>query len=215
MTAQRSLFRRTSVVVAASAAALALTACGGGDGDRAHGGHGSSPTASATPSASAGAGSTAPGGENNAADTAFALGMIPHHRQALEMARLAPTRAGSAEVKKLAEEIEKAQDPEIRTLSGWLVAWGEQVPAEGSGHGGHDMAGMMTAEEMDGLKKSSGAAFDKAFLELMVKHHEGAVAMARTEQAGGAYGPAKEMAGSIIGSQSAEIARMKSLLGAG
>ncbi|MFF3014623.1 DUF305 domain-containing protein [Streptomyces sp. NPDC057939] len=215
MTARRSLSHRTSVVVAATAAALALTACGGGDGDPAHAGHGSAATASVTPSASAGAGSTARKGEHNAADTAFALGMIPHHRQALEMARLAPTRAGAAEVKKLAEEIEKAQDPEIRTLSGWLTSWGEQVPAEGSGHGGHDMARMMTTGEMDGLAKSSGAAFDKAFLELMVKHHEGAVAMARTEQAGGAYGPAKEMAGSIIGSQSAEIARMKSLLGTG
>ncbi|MFD3870585.1 DUF305 domain-containing protein [Streptomyces sp. NPDC058623] len=216
MTVQRSLIRRTSAVVAASAAALVLAACGSGeDGGAAHGGHDSTPTASASAKPSADAGSATRKGGNNAADTAFALGMIPHHRQALEMARLAPTRAGSAEVKKLAEEIEKAQDPEIATLSGWLVAWGEPVPAEGAGHGGHDMAGMMTAEEMAGLTKSSGAAFDKAFLELMVKHHEGAVAMARTEQAGGAYGPAKEMAGAIVASQSAEIARMKALLGTG
>ncbi|MET9611023.1 DUF305 domain-containing protein [Streptomyces sp. NPDC006512] len=221
MTARRSLIRRTTAVAAASAAALVLAACGADQPDGpAHDGHGSTPKAPASSSASAGAAAKEGAGKggNNAADTAFALGMVPHHRQALEMARLAPARAGSAEVKKLAEEIEKAQDPEIKTLSGWLLSWGEQVPAEGSGqggHGGHDMAGMMTADEMDRLAKSSGGAFDKAFLELMVKHHEGAVAMARTEQAGGAYGPAKEMAGAIIGSQSAEIARMKALLNAG
>ncbi|KIF06344.1 hypothetical protein PL81_08035, partial [Streptomyces sp. RSD-27] len=80
--------------------------------------------------------------------------------------------------------------------------------AEGGGHAGHSMSGMMTGEEMDRLSKASGKAFDTAFLQLMVKHHEGAVAMARTEQTEGRYQPAKDMAAAIIGSQSAEITRM-------
>ncbi len=67
------------------------------------------------------------------------------------MAGLAPGRTRSPEVRKLAEDIEKAQDPEIETMSGWLTSWGEEVPAEGamdySMHG--DMEGMMSAEEMD------------------------------------------------------------------
>ena len=163
----------------------------------------------ASPSASA----PAQQGDHNAADTAFDKGMIPHHRQAIEMADLAATRAESAEVKKLADEIKKAQDPEIKTLSGWLTSWGEQVPAEGAGHEGHDMSGMMTAQEMKQLEASSGKAFDTAFLTMMVKHHEGAVAMAKTEQADGTYQPAKDMAGQIITSRSTEIARMNTLLG--
>jgi uncharacterized protein (DUF305 family) len=118
-------------------------------------------------------------------------------------------------VKSLAEDIKKAQDPEIKTLSGWLTSWGEDVPAKGamdhSMHGG--MEGMMSAEEMDKLKSSSGTAFDTAFMELMIKHHEGAVAMAKTEQADGAYAPAKRMAGDIITSQTAEITEMNKLLG--
>jgi uncharacterized protein (DUF305 family) len=146
--------------------------------------------------------------------------MIPHHRQAVEMADLAPERAGSPEVEKLAAEIKKAQDPEIRTLSGWLTSWGEEVPADDaamdhSAHGMEGMDGMMTDQEMRGLEDASGEAFDTAFLELMIKHHEGAVAMARTEQADGAHAPAKKMAGEIITSQSAEIERMNRLLGKG
>ncbi|MFJ1563661.1 DUF305 domain-containing protein [Streptomyces erythrochromogenes] len=213
MTSKRFLFRRAAAVVSAGAAAVVLAACGGGDSTGGHDGHGAA-AASASPSATASAQSPAAQGQHNAADAAFAKGMIPHHRQAVEMADLAPSRARSAEVKKLAEDIRKAQDPEIRTLSGWLASWGEQVPAVGAmDHSAHGMSGMMTAEQMDRLKNASGAAFDTAFMELMVEHHEGAVAMAKTEQAQGAFPGAKAMADAIVTSQSAEIAQMKKLLG--
>ncbi|MFI1942582.1 DUF305 domain-containing protein [Streptomyces virginiae] len=206
MTTKRSLIHRATAVAATATATLVLAACGG-NGDNAGSAHNGNSAAS--PSTSA----PAQQGDHNAADVTFAQGMIPHHRQAIEMADLAATRAESAEVKKLAGEIKKAQDPEIKTLSGWLTSWGEQVPAEGQGHGGHDMSGMMSSEEMKQLESSSGKAFDAAFLQMMVKHHEGAVAMAKIEQSDGKYGPAKEMAGAIITSQSAEIARMNALLG--
>ncbi|MBT2440528.1 DUF305 domain-containing protein [Streptomyces sp. ISL-36] len=205
MISKRFLVRRTAAVVAAGAAAVVLAACASDDGSAGHNGHStSSPAASASASQ----------GQHNAADVAFAKGMIPHHRQAIEMADLAPSRAESAEVKKLAEGIKKAQDPEIKTLSGWLTSWGEQVPAEGAmDHSAHGMAGMMSAQEMEKLKSASGKAFDTAFMELMIKHHEGAVEMAKTEQAQGAFPEAKTMAQAIITSQSVEIAQMNKLLG--
>ncbi|PPS85566.1 DUF305 domain-containing protein [Streptomyces sp. MH60] len=218
MIRKRSLVRRTAAVAAAAgAAALVLAACGGngdgdGDGDSpaGHNGHNATTSSSAPASASA----SASQGQHNAADVAFAKGMIPHHRQAVDMAGLAPDRAQSAEVKKLAADIEKAQDPEIRTLSGWLTSWGEEVPAEGAmDHSMHGTGGMMTAEELTELENASGKAFDTAFMEMMIKHHEGAVEMAKTEQADGAYGPATRMAGGIISSQSAEIEQMNGLLG--
>ncbi|WP_407840313.1 DUF305 domain-containing protein [Streptomyces sp. DSM 116496] len=199
----KNLIRRTAIVAAAGAASLVLAACGSSDDTSA---------GQSTPSAVSSA--PAAQGQHNAADVAFAKGMIPHHRQAVEMADLAPTRAESAEAKKLADEIKKAQDPEIQTLSGWLTSWGEQVPAEGAmDHSAHGMAGMMTAEEMDKLKDSSGKAFDTAFMEMMIRHHEGAVAMAKTEKADGAFPDAQTMADAIIISQTAEITRMNSLLG--
>ncbi|MFD9569876.1 DUF305 domain-containing protein [Streptomyces sp. NPDC059982] len=215
MTTQRSLIRRAAALTATATAALVLAACGGsGTGSGSGSAPGESPAHAghAAPTAPSSGGASPRQGGNNAADTAFAQGMIPHHRQAVEMAGLAATRSGSAEVKALAEEIKKAQDPEIATLSGWLGSWGEQVPAADAGHGGHTMSGMMTGGEMDQLAKASGPEFDRAFLTLMVKHHEGAVAMARTEQRDGAHGPAKDMAAAIISSQSAEITRMNGLL---
>ncbi|MBT2398764.1 DUF305 domain-containing protein [Streptomyces sp. ISL-100] len=208
MIKNRSLFRRSAVVVASGAASLVLAACGSGDeSSEGHSGHTSkSPTASASaPTAQ---------GQHNAADVAFAKGMIPHHRQAVEMADLAPSRAESAEVKQLAADIKKAQDPEIKTLSGWLTAWGEQVPAEGAmDHSTHGAGGMMTAEEMDKLENSSGKAFDTAFMEMMIKHHEGAVSMAGMAKTDGIFPDAKKMADAIIASQTAEITKMKDLLG--
>lgn len=210
MTAHRSMIRRAAAVAAAATAAVVLAACGGGDDNSASGHNGHTSASSSAPSSA-----PAEEGAHNAADVAFAQGMIPHHRQAVEMGDLAETRAGSADVKKLAVEIKKAQDPEIKTLSGWLTSWGEDVPKDGEGgdHAGHSMSGMMTAEEMTELEKASGKAFDTAFLEMMVKHHEGAVEMAKTEKADGSYQPAKDMADAIITSQSAEITRMNDLLG--
>ncbi|MDG9714856.1 DUF305 domain-containing protein [Streptomyces sp. DH10] len=208
MIRKTSLIRRSAAVAAAGTAALVLAACGGsGDSAAGHVSHtGTSPSAAAsTPTAQE---------KHNAADVTFAQGMIPHHRQAVEMADLAPSRAKSAEVKKLAEQIKKAQDPEIKTLSGWLTSWGEQVPAEGAmDHTAHGAGGMMTAEEMNELEKASGTAFDTAFMEMMIKHHEGAVSMAKTEKTEGAFPDAKKMADAIITSQTAEITQMNDLLG--
>lgn len=209
----RTLTRRAALAAVAVTGALVLAACGG-DNDSAgggHTGHGSSATASASaaPSASATA--------HNAQDVSFAQGMIPHHQQALEMAKLADGRASSARVKDLASRIEKAQDPEIRTMTGWLTSWGEQVPMAGMDHSAHSgmsgMSGMMSEADMTALKKATGKDFDTKFLSMMVGHHEGAVEMATTEKEKGQYGPAKTMADAIVTAQNAEIKEMKQLLG--
>ncbi|MGW7427569.1 DUF305 domain-containing protein [Streptomyces sp. NPDC054813] len=201
--------RTRAVLVALTAtAALALTACGSGDGT-AH--SGTPATAHAGASAS---GSSA--GAHNAQDVTFAQRMIPHHRQALEMAELAAGRASSTRVKDLAARIEKAQDPEIKTMSGWLKAWGEDVPMAGMDHSGHTgMAGMMDDTDMTALKKAEGTDFDTMFLTMMVEHHRGAVEMATTERSQGAYAPATGLAGDIVTAQNAEIKEMKQLLGKG
>ncbi|MFG3337958.1 DUF305 domain-containing protein [Streptomyces tendae] len=230
MNSIRTRTRRTALVAATATAAFLLAACGGGSGDDGGGSAHEGPHGSA--SASADAGST-PGNEtgeqaHNAQDVAFAQGMIPHHRQALEMARLAPDRSASAEVEDLAARIEKAQDPEITTMTGWLTAWGEDVPQPaasnaspgatepmpGMDHSGHSgMPGMMDGQDMAELEKASGRAFDTMFLTMMVEHHEGAVEMAGTEQAEGRYAPAKALADDIVTAQNAEITEMNKLLG--
>lgn len=148
------------------------------------------------------------------ADVAFATQMIPHHQQAVEMAGMAKTRATSAEVKRLATAINAAQGPEIKTMSGWLRSWGKPVPSPGHAmHMGSEMPGMMTEAEMAELGKASGAMFDRMWTQMMIKHHKGAVSMAKTEQTTGRYGDAVALAKKIESDQNREISMMQQLLG--
>ncbi len=151
----------------------------------------------------------------NSADVEFLQGMIPHHAQAIEMADLATNRAGSASVKDLAARIRAAQQPEIDTMTGWLRDWGKKVPSMQNGAsmdmGDGDM-GMMSNAEMSDLRADQGSEFDTMFLEMMVRHHKGAVAMAQTELNDGKFVQAKALAQTIIDAQKSEITEMNQLL---
>jgi uncharacterized protein (DUF305 family) len=149
--------------------------------------------------------------DHNDADVAFARAMVPHHEQALEMAELVPSRSSDDRVRDLARRIEKAQDPEITRMNEWLRRWG----AQSSGHEGHDMTGMMSHEDMTELEGLSGAEFDRRWLDLMIRHHEGAVEMARTELEDGRDADARKLAQAIIDGQQREITEMKDLLKTG
>jgi uncharacterized protein (DUF305 family) len=149
---------------------------------------------------------------HNQADVTFTQMMVPHHEQALEMAQLASSRASSADVKALAANIEAAQQPEIDKMNGWLNAWGAESMS-GMDHGSMDMGqGMMSQADMDKLKAKSGTAFDHDFLSMMMQHHDGAIAMARTELADGRNANALALAASIQVTQQAEISQMQALL---
>ena len=54
------------------------------------------------------------------ADVDFVRGMIPHHEGAIDMAKTVLAFGKSAEVKKLAEDIIKAQEGEIAWMNEWL-----------------------------------------------------------------------------------------------
>src|SRR6266540_5473292 len=194
----RTRNRRLAVVALAAAGAVLLAGCGGGDNDMGHDGM-DMPA------------SDQPAGDHNSADVEFATAMITHHQQALEMAALAEDRAQSPEVKALAAKIEKAQDPEIELMSGWLRDWDQPVPSPGS-MSGHQMPGMMSEHDMASLKDTSGKDFDRLFLKLMISHHQGAVDMARDEQKDGKNPAVKKLARSIATSQTAEIKQMRDLL---
>ncbi|WP_424887050.1 DUF305 domain-containing protein [Streptomyces sp. XH2] len=195
--------------------ALVLVGCGGKSGS---GRPPSTAQASVTGPAATSASPSVPAGQHNQADVAFAQGMIPHHRQAIVMSEMAEAHASSGDVKALAEKIKKAQAPEIDTMTAWLNAWGEPVPRgmSGTGHGSPaGMPGMMTDRQMDDLRGTTGSAFDRMFLTMMIAHHQGAIDMAGTEKKEGQYGPAERLADSIITSQTAEIAQMRTMLGSG
>jgi uncharacterized protein (DUF305 family) len=202
------------LLVIAATVMIAAAACGGDDKGMSGHSMGGSSASPSTP-ASAPASMVAP--EHNDQDVTFAQMMIPHHQQAVEMAKLAATRTKSTEVTNLAQQIERAQDPEIKMMTGWLKQWGLPIDQtgmdgmQGMDHGG-GMPGIMSEQDMSKLKKAKGAEFDRMFLTMMTKHHQGAIAMAKQEQSKGSYSDAKTMAGTIITAQQAEIVKMKQLL---
>lgn len=209
---KKPLFGTTLAVIAAGAV---LAGCSGGGG----GGHdmnnmGQPPTAPA-PSAGQQA-------DHNQADITFAQQMIPHHAGALGMAKMVQGRTSNVQVLDLAGRIERAQDPEIQKMTGWLQAWGAPAPSTsmpGMDHGGMPgmesggaMPGMMSQDEMNRLMQAKDAEFDKMFLEMMIKHHQGAIDMAKVELAQGSNADAKALAQQIIDAQQAEINEMQKLL---
>jgi uncharacterized protein (DUF305 family) len=189
-----------------AAATLALTACGSDDA-----------------STDAGAQSDS---DFNDADVVFAQGMIPHHEQAVEMAgfALAPSAGARPEIVELATAVQAAQDPEIVLMRSLLEAWGQPTAMPGMedmegmsseemagmDHGG--MEGMMSAEEMAALGTLTGAEFDRAWAEMMIRHHEGAIVMAQTVLESGTNADVELLADQIIATQQAEIDQMRALL---
>lgn len=151
----------------------------------------------------------------NAADEMFTTGMIAHHQQAIDMAQMVLDKEGVApQVAELAERIKAAQQPEIDLLESWLVDWGIDSGSMDDGMEGmdHGSDGMMSEEDMAALEAANGADASVLFLEQMIQHHEGAIAMAQTEVDNGVNADAVALAEKIINDQTAEITEMENLL---
>ena len=170
-------------------------------------------------------------------DVRFMQDMIPHHSQAVEMVALIEGRSNNEDVIDIGGRIDAAQADEIAFMKDWLRERGEDLPSEhahhmghdmGGAHAGHDMGsmkamthmshadmGMATPEQMAELATLSGTAFDRMFLTLMTRHHEGAVDMVEDllSQPGSAYDPVLyEFVNDITNDQTAEIERMNGIL---
>jgi uncharacterized protein (DUF305 family) len=145
----------------------------------------------------------------NAADVKYVQDMVIHHRQALDMALLAPSRADSAKLKSLADRIKAAQGPEIQYMSTWLREQEQQVPDHHAAHEG--MPGMATPEQIEALKAAKGKDFDRMFLQLMINHHLGAIKMSEQVLSSGSHIKIEELANDVSVTQMAEIRRMQEM----
>lgn len=198
------MMKKTLVSLSVAAVAL-LAGCSGGN-DMTSMQHGS--TTPSTAGRQAG---------HNEQDVKFAQDMIAHHQQALDMAAMVPNMSTNPKLIDLGKRVAAAQDPEIKKMTEWLKAWGAPIIStsmpgmdHGSGHG--SMPGMMTEEEMTKLNGAKGAEFDRMWVDMMIRHHQGAVEMAKTQQEKGSNPDAKKLAQDIITAQQAEITEMQTLL---
>jgi uncharacterized protein (DUF305 family) len=147
-------------------------------------------------------------------DVMFAQMMIPHHEQAIEMADIAldPTIGASDAVRELATEIKNAQDPEIAFMKQVLAKWNKPTDMDASMDHSDMMDGMLSLDELDALGALRGTAFDTAWLEAMIRHHEGAISMAEDLLEDGVNPELIELGNEIIKAQQIEIDAMKALL---
>jgi len=176
--------KRKLLAASAAVAALAIAGCGSDSDDSA---------------------SSGPEPAGNGADRAFVADMIPHHQSAVDMAKIAEKRGQSPFVKRLAADIIRTQNEEItvmRSEDGELADAGIEKGDLGVGH---SMMGM----ENDAAALEDANPFDRAFIDMMIPHHEGAVTMAEAELAKGKDPELRRLAEDMIEAQQREIADMR------
>ena len=126
------------------------------------------------------------------ADVAFMQGMIMHHGQAVEMTAMMPSRSKNTALLELGQRISISQTDELVFMKRWLQDRGfpTTMPAKAPMAGmnnmpGMDMSdmppmpGMLTAKQMDALRRATGPEFDHLFLTGMIQHHTGALTMVK------------------------------------
>lgn len=153
-------------------------------------------------------------------DAHFIEQMVPHHEDAITMAKLAQTKAKRTEVKQLAQNIIDSQSVEINQMKDWYKNWfGKDLP---TGEEVMDMHGMMSnksgmhmgirGDESDISRLENAEDFDVAFVEHMIPHHQMAVMMASMLKNGTKRSEMKKLADDIISAQTKEIDQMRSWL---
>lgn len=160
--------------------------------------------------------------------------MIGHHNQAVEMTSLLPARTRRSDLMTLGARISISQADEIGVMRRWLARHGAVAdsatahamaghgePAGSAGpvtpemSGRHRMPGMLTAAQMLALRKARGRTFERLFLQGMIQHHEGALAMVKAlmDTPGAAQESAlNRFVNDVSADQRAEIARMRRLI---
>ena len=152
-----------------------------------------------------------------AGDVEFLKGMIVHHYQAFLMSEMAPSRTNNQTILDLAGRIDASQIDEIDFMENWLTERGKSVPdPTQTGHSHHHkMMGMATPEQMNKLEASNSTDFDRLYLNLMIRHHDGAIDMVDrlNEFPGSAYDPQLyEFVTDLENDQAVEIERMNGIL---
>lgn len=159
------------------------------------------------------------------ADIGFCQDMIAHHEQAVLMAMLAMDRATPA-VHNLAQSIMVSQSSEIGVMRGWLQLWGAPLVSRkpmawmadttdqlhGVTQADATMPGMASPAELQKLWQAHGKPFDILFMQLMTRHHEGGVMMARDVQNSAQLQAVRDTGRGMMFEQVEEIGLMAQLL---
>ncbi|MCO4254499.1 DUF305 domain-containing protein [Pseudarthrobacter cellobiosi] len=172
---------------------------------------------------------------DSGADAGFARDMQTHHAQAVEMALLIRDKSDDPEIRAVAYDIATAQQHQNGQMFAWLQDWGLTQAGTappmawmtaggthdgtGASHGTQGagtedvMEGMATPEQMQALRETSGAEADRLFTDLMIRHHQGGVAMASAGTRLAETSKVRDFAARIVEAQTAEITALEELRG--
>jgi uncharacterized protein (DUF305 family) len=171
-------------LAAVAAASLLVAACGGDDDEQSQ-------------------------KTGNATEQAFLEGMVPHHRSAVAMAQIAEQRAEHGEVKRLAGNIIGAQTIEIRQMHGMHERlFGSELDPDPGAHEGLGLEEHETGTEVELRELRKAHPFDRAFIDMMIPHHQGAIRQARAVLENAKDPEVRRLAQAIIAAQSREIRQM-------
>lgn len=153
-------------------------------------------------------------GSFNETDVMFLQMMVAHHKQGLEMVRLARKAATRTEVRTLAGAVDATQTDELDLMTSWLEAWSQpttvdHAPSAHADHGGLPATG---PEELAALHRAKKAEFETVFLNLFVAHQHNAVEMAHLETTDGVNAETKAFADRVRESRADQIRQMLTLM---
>ena len=151
----------------------------------------------------------------NDPDTAFAKGMLGHHRGAIDMAKIQLKYGTDEAMRQLAQDIITAQQAEIDILNKWLASHPD-APKPKPNTTAMQQAYAKSMEDMHG-DMTLGIADpmpDMAFARGMLPHHIGAVDMAKVQLEYGTDEEMRQLAQTIIDTQQAEIDVMQNWIAA-
>ncbi len=156
-----------------------------------------------------------PGGRGPAessTEVRFVRGMIQHHAQAVDMATRIRERSRDAAVRTLALDILLSQQEQIGQMRGWLTIWGRPWGGQGMSAQHALSMGMASPGQVAALDTLAPARADVTFLQLMTRHHQGALQMTAPAVGAGVRPEVQALARQIQASQGAEIRTMTDML---
>jgi uncharacterized protein (DUF305 family) len=145
------------------------------------------------------------GDSSQAFDLRWLDSMIAHHQGGVLMTEHMVAESAPPELRDLATRIITAQEREIAQMQTWRAAWYPDAPPLASTM--PMMGAGMTAPQM--RQMMGDMDLDAMFLQMMIPHHEGAIAMAEQALAQAEHPEITELAQAIITAQRAEITEMQ------
>lgn len=155
---------------------------------------------------------------DSSAEAGFARDMSIHHTQAVEMALAIRDRTQDEILRVIATDIMLTQQAQIGRIQGWLDLWDLRAtgvdpamawmgePTEGL------MPGMATPQQIADLSTLPVADAEVQFLQLMIAHHTGGIAMAEAIIARSDQEDVVRLASAIAAGQQIEIDAMTEML---